>query len=112
MNEGVITIAGKDLHWKRTLGAMRAFDTKFKAEGVSVLNIDRLGNRLNIDHMVTLMLLMINAGQKAYGENPISIQWLDEFATDDDLSNFMKQFAPQEIEADPLEKKTRVKEGT
>jgi len=90
--EKTIELAGRKFSFKLSLGAMKKFDNKFKAENVSILTLGDLSN-LRIDHMIHLMFYGIEAGYKFAGEKcPIKIEWIENNVGMEELSEFSKAF--------------------
>jgi hypothetical protein len=84
MIDAVLKLGGKELPIRRTLGAMKKFDAKYKGE-ISVLTI---GTReMTIEHMIDLLYFFIEAGYRAQ-ELPcdVTIEWLEDNVTMTDLS--------------------------
>lgn len=97
-----IQLAGEEWPVRMTLGAMNKFDNKFKAEGITSLNMHGAPNQ-RIDHMAHLMLYMIQAGLKSEGDDrKIDIEWIHNNVEMDDLKQFTETFEGETNE----EKKT------
>jgi hypothetical protein len=104
MIDGTITLAGKDLPYRRTLGAMKRFDLRYKGE-ISVLNFNVRGHVMRTDHLITLVYLMIEAGFKAL-DQPCTIteEWLEDNTSSADLEAISAVIMPQAETDDTAEK--------
>lgn len=93
MIDGHLKLAGKELPFKRTLGAMKRFDVKFKGD-ITVLEMGARGHEMRTEHIIALMFLFIEAGFKAL-EKPCEIteEWIEDNVTMTDLSNITELLA-------------------
>lgn len=87
MIDGYLKLGGKELPFKRSLGALRKFDKKYRDE----LNILELGvseKQMHPEHVIHLVYLFIEAGYRAEGK-PIDIDedWIDDNVTLTDLNS-------------------------
>jgi len=103
MIDGTIHIAGKDLPYRRTLGAMKRFDLRYKGE-ISVLNFNVRGHVMRTDHFIALSYLMIEAGYKALGQPcEINEEWLEDNTSAADLDAISSVIMPKDDKAEPTD---------
>ena len=57
MIDAIITIAGREIPIRRSFRALNDFDTKFKAERMSMLNLDVA--RLRTEHVIYMLLFVL-----------------------------------------------------
>lgn len=98
-----ILLNGESFPFRLTLGAMNKFDNKFKAEGITSLNM-HAGAGQRIEHMAYLMFVGIEAGLRYEGEDVkrISLNWIYDNVEINDLKEFTEVLADESDE----EKKT------
>lgn len=104
MVDGYLTLGGKELPFRRTLGACRRFDEKFKGE-ISVLEMGQ--KDMQINHLIYLMYLFIEAGCRAVNEPcEIDVEWLEDNVTMTDLNSLTKALtgAPDREDEQPKKK--------
>lgn len=65
MVEGYIKIGEKNLPFRRSLNAMKAFDERFKDEGMTIFKMGDFGNKMRTEHVIAMLYLFIRAGLKA-----------------------------------------------
>lgn len=101
-----IEIGGRALPMRRTLGAMKRFDERYKGE-ISVLEFG--AKPLRVEHIVALLYLFIEAGHKA--ENrvlEIDEEWIEDNAELNDLESLAERLTSvQGGEETSGEKKTQ-----
>lgn len=111
MIDGRLTLGGKDLPFKRTLGAMKRFDLRFKGQ-LSVLEMGTRANEMRTEHIIALMMFFIEAGYKSLGQScEVTEEWLEDNVTMTDLKNITSVLSEATIEdsvseGDDVEKKT------
>lgn len=90
-----IAIAGRELPFRRSLGALNEFDSKYKNEGLTVLNLDF--TKMRVEHMAFLLFCVIKGGYKFEGkECDITLEWIYDNAEVSDLETFAKSFSDDE----------------
>ena len=86
MIDGLLNIAGKQLPYRRTLGACKRFDLRYQPD----MTIFKLGEgKFNLEHVIYLVYVFVYAGFKAQDEAVpewFTEEWLEDNATMDEMS--------------------------
>jgi hypothetical protein len=83
MIDAILHLGGKELPIRRTLGAMKKFDAKYKGE-ISLLTMGT--HEMTIEHMVDLLYLFVEAGYRAQGQPcDVTVEWVEDNVTMTDL---------------------------
>lgn len=99
METSYITIDGKQIPLRRSLGAFRRFDERFKSEGITTFRFDM--SKATISHMLWLLWECIDAGYRFRKEkNDITIAYLEDALEFDDLAEITRALMPQREEVD------------
>jgi hypothetical protein len=99
METGYITIDGKQIPLRRSLGAFRRFDERFKDEGITTFRFDL--SKATISHMLWLLWECIDAGHRfTQQKNTITISYLEDALEFDDLAEITRALMPQREEVD------------
>lgn len=110
MVDGFITLGGKELPFRRTLGAMKLFDARYKGE-ISIMDMGV--KTMSIEQLTALLFLFVQAGYASLNK-PMDIteEWFDDNVTMSDLSGITTVLAPTN-EADATKKNApQYKAGT
>lgn len=112
MIDGVITVAGKELPYRRTLGACKKFDARFKPD----MTIFKLGaGSFDIEHLIYVVFVFVEAGFKVDGgavPEWFTEQWLEDNATMDEMAVLVETMSGKpQADAEPAKKKPAYKGG-
>ena len=100
MIDGQLNLGGKELPFKRTLGAMKRFDMRFIGD-LTVLEMGARAHEMRTEHLITLMFLFIEAGYKSLGkECEVTEEWLEDNVTMTELNNITSVLSGSTIEQD------------
>ena len=115
MISGYFEISGKQLPFRRSLGAFKKFDERFKKEGMTVLKLQTRMNDLEVNHIISLFYYLIEAGYKSEGKPfGITIDWIEDNVALDDLPMLIEAISPKSEEDEtnqPEEQKKSYKGG-
>ncbi len=91
-----ILINGRELPVRKSLGAFKRFDVRFKGE-ISVLEMEH--KTFTIEHMTAFIWYVVEAGIRFGGNAPeykdISEEWIEDNATIDDIEAIFKVINPE-----------------
>lgn len=90
MIDGIVTLGGKELPIRRTLGACKRFDAKYKPE----MTILKLGTgSFDVEHIVYVVYLFVEAGFKSR-DNAVpewfTLEWVDDNVGMDELPKLVE----------------------
>lgn len=110
MIDGVVTLGGKELPIRRTLGACKRFDAKYKPE----MTILKLGSgAFDVEHIVYVVFLFVEAGFKSR-DNAVpewfTLEWVDDNVDMDELPKLVDALGGQ-TKQEPEPKKKEYKGG-
>lgn len=99
MISGYFDIAGRKLPFRRSLGAFKKFDERFKKDGMTVLKLQSRISELEVSHIISLFYYLIEAGYKSESKPcEITIEWVEDNISLDDLPKLIEAIAPQSEE--------------
>ena len=110
MIDGIVTLGGKELPIRRTLGACKRFDAKYKPE----MTILKLGTgSFDVEHIVYVVYLFVEAGFKSR-DNAVpewfTLEWVDDNVGMDELPKLVEALGGQS-KTEPEPKKKAYKGG-
>jgi hypothetical protein len=84
MTDNTLQLGGKTLPFRRTLGAMKRFDSKYDGE-ISVLEMGV--KPMKTHHLIDLMYFFIDAGYRSLGQqSDITVEWIEDNVDMTDLA--------------------------